>query len=384
MEINSLLESYRNKNKTGLVRFLKNNHNLLNDTSGILILSKDISENLYCYYNNLTSVPKCPYCGHSLKFISLTKGYSSTCGDKNCISKNKSKVNSIRLTSRSQHFSIEYTRQELENEFDFYKNTKGSIKNNGHRFKIIKQFQQDIFFKKEKEFLNIKSNREWLIKNRKTFLNKKEISISELFSGCKITGKTNSYSHFQPLWIKWFCETYNIQTLFDPCGGWGHRLLGCLNLKKYVYNDIDKNVSNNIKRIINFFDIKNTEIYSKDIRDFDFNILGNIEAWFTCPPYVDNKGNNIEHYSCGDYTTNEYSEILSTIVLKWKNSSSRILGLVIREDMFDYYLKNFLSLHNNIKISCESVGRKKTSHLSKNKERKYKEKLYIFQKSNPT
>ena len=380
MKIKNLLESYRNKNKTGLVRFLKNNQILWNEFYDICGISENISENLYCYYNEITSIPKCPYCGHSLKFISLTKGYSLTCGDKNCISKNKSKTNSIRLTSRSCKLSIEYSKQELEDEFNFYKNVKGNIKSNGSKFKIIKQFQQNIFFKNEKEFLNIKSNKDWMIENRRTFLNKKEISTSELISGCKITGKTDSYSHFQPLWIKWFCETYNIQTLFDPCGGWGHRLLGCLNLKKYVYNDIDKNVSDNIRRIVNFFEIKNTEIHSKDIRKFDFDTLKDIEAWFTCPPYVDFKGNNIEHYSCGDYSSKEYSEILLTIVSEWKKSPSQILGLVIREDIFDYYLRNFLSNYHNIQISYETVGREKTSHLSKNKERKYKENLYIIQK----
>ena len=89
MKIKNLLESYRNKNKTGLVRLLKNNQILWNEFYDICGISENISENLYCYYNEITSIPKCPYCGHSLKFISLTKGYSLTCGDKNCISKNK-------------------------------------------------------------------------------------------------------------------------------------------------------------------------------------------------------------------------------------------------------------------------------------------------------
>ena len=87
-----------------------------------------------------------------------------------------------------------------------------------------------------------------------------------------------------------------------------------------------------------------------------------------------------KNYSCGDYSSKEYSEILLTIVSEWKKSPSQILGLVIREDIFDYYLRNFLSNYHNIQISYETVGREKTSHLSKNKERKYKENLYIIQK----
>ena len=77
---------------------------------------------------------------------------------------------------------------------------------------------------------------------------------------------------------------------------------------------------------------------------------------------------------------NDIDKFILDELSEWKKSPSQILGLVIREDIFDYYLRNFLSNYHNIQISYETVGREKTSHLSKNKERKYKENLYIIQK----
>lgn len=40
------------------------------------------NEKMWLYYNNLTEAPKCPVCGNTLKFISLTKGYKQYCSKK--------------------------------------------------------------------------------------------------------------------------------------------------------------------------------------------------------------------------------------------------------------------------------------------------------------
>ena len=36
----------------------------LTDETSFLPESSDISERLYCYVNNISEIPKCPYCGH--------------------------------------------------------------------------------------------------------------------------------------------------------------------------------------------------------------------------------------------------------------------------------------------------------------------------------
>ena len=41
-----------------------------------------LNEKMWLYYNNLAEAPKCPVCGKTLKFISLTKGYKRYCSKK--------------------------------------------------------------------------------------------------------------------------------------------------------------------------------------------------------------------------------------------------------------------------------------------------------------
>ena len=45
------------------------------------------SERVYCWYNNITEIQKCPHCGKSRKFHKFTYGYFSTCGSKECRAK---------------------------------------------------------------------------------------------------------------------------------------------------------------------------------------------------------------------------------------------------------------------------------------------------------
>ena len=44
-------------------------------------------ERVYCWYNNITEIQKCPHCGKSRKFHKFTYGYFSTCGSRECRAK---------------------------------------------------------------------------------------------------------------------------------------------------------------------------------------------------------------------------------------------------------------------------------------------------------
>lgn len=44
-------------------------------------------ERVYCWYNNITEIQKCPHCGKSRKFRKFTYGYFPTCGSKECRAK---------------------------------------------------------------------------------------------------------------------------------------------------------------------------------------------------------------------------------------------------------------------------------------------------------
>jgi thiamine kinase-like enzyme len=132
-----------------------------------------------------------------------------------------------------------------------------------------------------------------LIENRVKYLKKDVSSLTHLdiLNGFKRSGLFYGYSHFNPLWFKWFLNKFNVKICYDPTGGWGHRLLGALNIEKYIYNDLSMNTKLNVDRIIDFFKIKNVDTYCKDAKTFTPD--DNFDAMFTCPPYF-----NVEKYEC--------------------------------------------------------------------------------------
>lgn len=259
-----------------------------------------------------------------------------------------------------------FDNKKLLDEFDYYKNlhetelsNKPYIHNN-----IIKSFQFYNFFATEVSlYVNDPVIRRKLIQNRCKYLNKKEcdLTIDELITGFKKSGIYYGYSHFDPRWANWFINKFNIKTIYDPCGGWGHHLLGMLNCDKIIYNDYSKSVVESIKKIKDYFKLDNLEVHYGDATEY---IPEKVDGWFMCPPYY-----NLEHYECGDFKTLEdYKLFLNKIMHIWEESASDVFGIIIREDLINYidipYSESYIIEVNN-------------SHLAK---KKYKEKFYIFRK----
>lgn len=256
---------------------------------------------------------------------------------------------------------LDYSYEELMKEFFYFVETPGKLTIQNRLNKIVKFFQQDVFYKRERELWKDKNIREQLIKNRCHYLNKQpeELTVENILLGFKITSICYSYSMFNPLLAKWFFEKYNINTCYDPCGGWGHRMLGATNLDLYIYNDISKEVCQNIQNMKDYFDMYNVKIYNKDASVFEPE--EDFEAIFTCPPYKD-----LEKYS----NNTNFEELLTNIYNVYKNKETcKYLGIVMREDMM--FLTNYkekIELKNN------------TFHFNHNKPHKNKEFLYIWTK----
>lgn len=105
--------------------------------------------------------------------------------------------------------------------------------------KCILYFQWKEFYKNELTLWNNNENniQEKLFNNRLKYINKSKYKLSnlEILRGLKISGLCNNmFSHFSPLWLKAFIEQNNIKSIYDPCGGWGHRLIAT-NKIKYIY-----------------------------------------------------------------------------------------------------------------------------------------------------
>lgn len=265
---------------------------------------------------------------------------------------------------------LNISNNKLFSEFKYYQNSIGKISSPNNKNYIVKYFQQDEFFKTEKILFQNKDIRDKLINNRMKYLNKNydQLTVEDILYGFKRSGLYYGYSHFNPLTFKWFINNYNCKICFDPCGGWGHRLLGSNNLDLYIYNDLSTSIYNNVNNIIDFFNIRNVKTYNKDA--YDFIPEENYDSMFTCPPYY-----NLEHYECGDFET--YDDFLLLIdclfYAFYYKESCKYFGLVIREDLLD---NDYKSLASEIYL----IKNKASKHIVKSINHHNNEYLYVFDK----
>lgn len=268
------------------------------------------------------------------------------------------------MSMSNRNFNIVFDDVQLIDEFLWFKNHQGKLSLKNDKNKIVKYFQQDIFYRKEKELLENKDVYAWLVKNRCKFLSKEEneLTMLDLLDGFKKSGKYYGYSMFNPLLAKWFYEKYNVKSSYDPCGGWGHRLLGSTNLDLYIYNDLSIGIANNVKSMISFFDIKNSIVYNEDAKNF--MPKESFDAIFTCPPYF-----NCEKYECESFSSKEdFDELLNSILdVFYHKKECRVCGIVMREDLFK---------DDKYKLAIPLTV--KTSHL--NPVKNNIEKMFIYEK----
>ena len=335
------------------------------------------------YYNKYIKSPEegiCIVCGkptHQYKF-KYDKCCSETCSAKYAVSCRKDRDAELKCHLRydklfenqiKNGLHIDITAEDIISEYHKFRTGIPSLSVLPNRNKCVLYFQQDNFYKNEKKLFSENPEiRYALIENREKYLFKptEKISDYELLRGFKISGLYQTYSHFSPMWTKYFAYKYNIKNVADPFGGWGHHMLGfaaagCM----YYYNDLSKSTVEGVRQMNDFFK------FGFDIHEGDaatFEIPKECDAVFMCPPYF-----NTEIYECGEYKSfDEYAQTLSAVVNNWKNSNANILGIIMREDI--EILPCFSELNM---ITKESVNTTK-SHF--NKKRKMREFLYVYKK----
>lgn len=256
----------------------------------------------------------------------------------------------------------------IKKEYEEYAIPKYRLKTSvGNKHNTIKYFQFFEFYKQE---LNIYAHnpiiRRKLIQNRVKYLNKKEekLTVQELMGGFKKSGIHYGYSHFNPDWVNWFCTTNNIKTIYDPCGGWGHHILGMQNCEKIYYNDINTQILNGVKNMCNTIpSLKTKVVFSNN--DARINTPGDVDGFFMCPPYY-----NLEDYGNSPFANiEEYKSFLNDMFSKWKNNAANVFGIIIPE--------NYVELIEA--VPCEKyLINSAASHLTGKK--KNNEYFYIFRK----
>lgn len=266
------------------------------------------------------------------------------------------------------HFEID--KKSLIDEYLYFCKAQGELSIKSRRNLIIKYFQQDTFFKTEKLLLNNDEIRSKIIKNRMKYLHKDEdnLTILDILQGFKRSGTYFGYSHFNPLLFKWFINKFNSKICYDPCGGWGHRLLGSNELQLYIYNDLSYHTYENVNRIIDFFNIQNVKTFNNDAYIFEPEY--DYDSMFTCPPYF-----NVEKYECNEFIDiDEYNLFIESLFVAFERKKScNTFGLVIREDMLDESIKHYAK-HSYILSNATA------KHINSGNEHKNLEILYIFKK----
>lgn len=166
---------------------------------------------------------------------------------------------------------------------------------------IVKDAQRKVFYKRELELWNENPLRhgKWgtvqafLYANRYKYLNKlpHELTDRMLLRSFRISGLHMGYTSFNSSLMRQVIEKDNIKSVYDPCAGWGERMMTCGKLGvSYEGCDINSELFDGYKKLYGLIDGFKPVLHNND--SANQLVTGDADAIITCPPYK-----NIEVYS---------------------------------------------------------------------------------------
>lgn len=166
---------------------------------------------------------------------------------------------------------------------------------------IVKDAQRKVFYKRELELWNENPlrNGKWgtvqafLYANRYKYLNKLPNQLTDrmLLRAFRISGLHMGYTSFNSSLMRQVIEKYNIKSVYDPCAGWGERMMTCGKLGvSYEGCDINSELFEGYENLANMIDGFKPVLRNND--SANQLVTGDVDAVITCPPYK-----NIEVYS---------------------------------------------------------------------------------------
>lgn len=166
---------------------------------------------------------------------------------------------------------------------------------------VVKDAQRKVFYKRELELWNENPlrNGKWgtvqafLYANRYKYLNKlpHELTDRMLLRSFRISGLHMGYTSFNSALMRQVIEKYNVKSVYDPCAGWGERMMTCGKLGvSYEGCDINSELFEGYKKLYELIDGFKPVLHNND--SANQLVVSNADAVITCPPYK-----NIEVYS---------------------------------------------------------------------------------------
>lgn len=166
---------------------------------------------------------------------------------------------------------------------------------------VVKDAQRKVFYKRELELWNTNPLRhgKWgtvqafLYANRYKYLNKlpHELTDRMLLRAFRISGLHMGYTSFNSSLMRQVIEKYNVKSVYDPCAGWGERMMTCGKLGvSYEGCDINSELFEGYEKLYGLIDGFKPVLHNND--SANQLVTGDADAIITCPPYKD-----IEVYS---------------------------------------------------------------------------------------
>lgn len=165
----------------------------------------------------------------------------------------------------------------------------------------VKDAQRKVFYKHELELWNENSlrNGKWgtvqafLYANRYKYLNKLPNQLTDrmLLRAFRISGLHMGYTSFNSSLMRQVIEKYKVKSVYDPCAGWGERMMTCGKLGvSYEGCDINSELFEGYEKLAKMIDGFKPVLHNND--SANQLVTGDADAVITCPPYK-----NIEVYS---------------------------------------------------------------------------------------
>ena len=238
--------------------------------------------------------------------------------------------------------------------------------------KIVKYYQFPVFYERELKLWEENPIYDgvplkiFLYHNRLMYLGKnpKQLSDLEIMRGFKIAGILRGYTVFNIKGMSEVLEKYNVKSVYDPCAGWGERMLCCIyHDVKYEGTDINAKLMDGYDQMMSQYDVH--KICAVELGDAASIDLTNISAdtVFTCPPYHD-----VEIYSPDGAENLSYKDFLvwwDSVVKNSLNVNPERFVFQINQkykyDMLDIVLNNGFILQEEIAL------KKQSSHFTREK-----------------
>ena len=199
---------------------------------------------------------------------------------------------------------------------------------------IVKDAQRKVFYKRELELWNTNPlrNGKWgtvqafLYANRYKYLNKlpHELTDRMLLRAFRISGLHMGYTSFNSSLMRQVIEKYNVKSVYDPCAGWGERMMTCGKLGvSYEGCDINSELFEGYKKLYELIDGFKPVLHNND--SANQLVTTNVDAVITCPPYK-----NIEVYSdngAENLSDEEFAAWWSDVVKNCSYSNAKVFAV---------------------------------------------------------